>query len=353
MAISNKQRLYGQLILDFANAKTTDEAGLKYFENLQKVFDLPYSFIEKAIIVFPTLKDLNSFLTDSDIQCLDLISKIKMIQYEIASLIYVHSLEYDIYSNTIHIDVDNKIQLDDGSYVVDTRVEPVCKILSIDKLKKMIRAYSIEPEFQKCREIILLSSIPEILRLGEKMISFKEMTMEKYKRLYEIEENYANVKLEHEHIEIIQKKTKSFLERIIHTRIPHTSKILNREFIDEDYFIDRSCFTAFSLEKIYDAPIDYCIALFFNNVENIEHLKKCELCKKFYIAKKLVERQRRCSECSTKTRFNKEQRSEYQRNYRQQIKKLRLVKEHRTKIDEFMKEGYSRKEAEKLASEDA
>jgi hypothetical protein len=46
--MENKDRLYGQLVIDFANAKTSDEACLKLLENMQGTFGLPPDFAEKA-----------------------------------------------------------------------------------------------------------------------------------------------------------------------------------------------------------------------------------------------------------------------------------------------------------------
>lgn len=58
MKEQDKRRLYGQLLLDFANSKTTDEAGLGYLSNLQKVYGFSDGFVTKTHAGFPRM--LNS-----------------------------------------------------------------------------------------------------------------------------------------------------------------------------------------------------------------------------------------------------------------------------------------------------
>ena len=63
-----KARLYGQLLIDFANAETSDEAGLTYIENIKKSFgfsDKVKQFIEDRDIHhefegFSTLSSIKS-----------------------------------------------------------------------------------------------------------------------------------------------------------------------------------------------------------------------------------------------------------------------------------------------------
>ena len=61
--MKDKDRMYGLLMVDFANAETSDEACLKLLEHMHETFDLPPDFAVKAGAVFPTLA--NMLKTDS------------------------------------------------------------------------------------------------------------------------------------------------------------------------------------------------------------------------------------------------------------------------------------------------
>lgn len=347
MTISKEQRCYGQLLVDFANATSTDEAGLKYFENIQKAFDLPYSFIDEAKNIFPTLNDFYSALTKEEIKCLELISQKKMIENEIAACLYVNSLRYDAYSKTVHIEVHQEMQLEDGSIVTDTSIERICRDLSIDELEEMIRQNDSQPDSTERKENIFSSSIPTLLRLGNRITKIEGISNEKYQELYLLEDTCANIEAEHDYIEVNQKKMKSFFKDVMKNRAPINTQLLNKTSLDDVYFTDRSDFPFPFLYRVYKFPLVYCIAEFFNVTNNIEHLKKCELCKKFYIANKQIKEQKRCSTCSKKTRLTTEENRQYQRNRRlkQNENKKEENKEIEAKIRELRKAGISQKNA--------
>jgi len=343
MAIPEKQRLYGQVLVDFANAASTDEAGLKYFENIQKAFDLPYSFIDKAKNNFPTLKDFYSPLTKQEIKYLEQISEIKTLENEIASTLCVDSLKYDAYSKTFHIDVYQEIELGDGTLAKDPSIERISRDVSIEELEEMIRRRVVEPIFQDHIEDTLSTSLPKLMRLKNRITEEKEISDEKYQELYLLQDTFADIREEHNYIEftqenlksfikdilktpapinieVIQDKLKSFIKDVLTPPVPINTELFSKASLEEAYFTDRSDLSFLFLFRVYNYPIAYCSKEFFNVKNNIEHLKKCELCKKFYIANKQIKEQRRCSICSKKTRATPEKNREYQRNFRQRLK---------------------------------
>ena len=54
--ISDHDRSCGKLIIDFANAKSTDEAGISFIENCFKIFNLDSHSLEKAKSIFPSIE---------------------------------------------------------------------------------------------------------------------------------------------------------------------------------------------------------------------------------------------------------------------------------------------------------
>lgn len=376
MAISDQQRLYGQLLVDFANAGTTDEAGLKYFENVQKVFPFPSQFADIAKTNFPTLNGFHFSLNDSEMQCFELISEQKLIEKEILSAIDGTALRYDFNSKYFHVHTLPVVQLDDGSYEMYDEAEPVGRDISIDELEVMLRLNKKYPDSKKISEDILSFSLPRLLELGEILSELKEISGERYQQISDLEDIYTEVTSEHMHIEIIQKMLNEYLDNVVQnlplqnieiydeivSRYNDTQKsrinITNAGIEDESpfhesHFIDRTDISIHCLEKIYDSPIAYCFIEFLRGTESREHLKKCNLCEKFYIANKLLRNQKRCSICSKKTRLSKDEMAKYQRYYRSHIKKRKLSAERNTKIKQYMEDGYTRREAETLVKNSA
>ncbi len=69
-------------------------------------------------------------------------------------------------------------------------------------------------------------------------------------------------------------------------------------------------------------------------------LKKCKLCGKYYVAKRIIENQKYCSKCSTKSKMSTKKRRLYMRNYRKngQAKKERKRAEgYESQILKYMK----------------
>ena len=88
---------------------------------------------------------------------------------------------------------------------------------------------------------------------------------------------------------------------------------------------------------------------------NLNQLKKCQDCRKFYIQNKLYERQKYCSVCSKKNHTPKGIQAERTRLSRVAEKKRRDKERRKVLFEEqykrLIKGGYSKKEAQKLAQD--
>lgn len=64
---SEKQiRLYGELLVNFANAKNSDEASKELVKAIQQAFGFLMSFVKKSENLLPSLKKLKSGLSKSE-----------------------------------------------------------------------------------------------------------------------------------------------------------------------------------------------------------------------------------------------------------------------------------------------
>jgi len=354
MAITCKQNLYGQLLVDFVNATSTEQAGLKYFENVQKVFGFSYRFTDQAKAAFPVLGNFLVPLSEPEKRCCGFISEIKKIEERI-DYAFFDNIKYDIYSKTFHRP-DRNVHEDE---------EPTVRELSIEEMKAMLQTYYRHLDSKQINNEILLSHLPKLLALGEQILSIEGISKERYKQISEIEAAYDDAQKEHSHIAGIQNVLNSLLHDVVKTEHKGDNKVINeilqrynnrnklseqpttttaidkKKFNEADFFSRNDC--GYDWYQIYNQPVDYCVNEFLGAIKNIEYLKKCERCGKFYIANKLIEKQKRCSICSKKTRKSPQEMADYMKKYRHQKKSMKEIQ-----IKKHIEKGHTRKEAEAL-----
>jgi hypothetical protein len=304
MAISNKQRPYGQLLVDFANAGSTDEAGLKYFENVQKVFGFPSKFTDKAKANFPTINNFHSSLTDREMQCFKLILEKKNIEMEILSAIGGEFLDYDIYSQSFYI--REAFVADSENDLYKDNIESPEKKITIEELKEIIQTDRNRPG-HSLEQKSALKILPKLIRIGKNIFAFKDISEVRYKELSECDTHYEDLISEHWHIENTQKSLKLLLDEIIKSPLLSDSKMLKEILLrynetpkfkvylsddgtikdkpfSEDFFLNRENIPFYDYGKqFYSGPISYCVVEFFKDLKNIKYLKKCKQCKAFII----------------------------------------------------------------------
>ena len=146
------------------------------------------------------------------------------------------------------------------------------------------------------------------MALGEQILALEGISKERYGQISELEAAYEDVQEEHSLIVGIQDALRSLLREIVKSEHRGNSKVINeillgynnrntfskhpkkiaaidKKLFDEAYFLDRDA-PSDALVKIYGPPIDYCVVEFFGEIGNLKHLKICERCGKFYLAKK-------------------------------------------------------------------
>jgi len=327
MTISKQDRGYGRLVVDFVNPETTDEVGLKYFQNIQKVFGFTSGFMDKAKVQFPTFDNFNNLMNDVEKQCFQLILKKINIELEIMAAIPGVFLYYDIYSKKIRIEESVTPHSRDGLCIGKTDHKE--KIISIKKLKEMIEKGRADAGY-KLKKTDALKNLPILEKMSEKILAHKGISKERYYEILKYEEYYRNLNIEHWKIQNTQKILKKLLNDIIQGNSLSDSKILKKILLkynqipkakviisnegtiqdsspfSEDFFIDRKNRSVYEYtSQVYDWPISYCLVEYLRDQRNIEYLKKCGQCGCFFIAKD--PRRQFCNEPNNckKIHFNK------------------------------------------------
>ena len=335
-AVIENKKLHANLLLNFANSKTTDEAGLEYIRNLKSTYGLSTEIINKALIDFPKMLDQSD---TENIKIIELMSQEEKLHSKIENCFWdgVHLLRYEN-------DHDGKIILDKKVYVLNKKhpVKTILKYLPVyyniseitgqDFARNINQQYRIEInhrwEVDEClvkNEIVPV--VEEWVKVVEELIIIKlqhnnekisdlSLTQDILRSLW-----YQNVG-EHSYIRRNISKLDKLLQAIVDKDIDKAASI-SKEYINiynhipkakaevesnlkvtiknqiNDYCsINR--YPTINLFYYYEWPIANSIVEVFKPPEDEKAheiwslMKKCHNCYKFYLANKNIPNQRFC-----------------------------------------------------------
>jgi hypothetical protein len=301
--ISDEHRRYAKVFLDFANAQSADEAGVKYIDNIKAAFD--YKEPEDEILrdlspdnnVFPTIAFFEN--------------KVKELPENVASIF--HQIRIGWSEN-------HGVKMPENLNPLDPKI-----VANLYEYKLLYLLCTSEVNDQ-------------LLRLSERDTRL----------VYKIASDYLAFLYEHNYILSIMDKLNFCLDTIIRYR---TERVEEEEFeeVFQDFFgesYDRTnqrpiwphwhedghlliykppAFLAesflkrpepFKFGRYYDEPISYCFVEFLRDVNNQKYLKRCKHCGDFT----LVEDSRRqfCPEPKSckKQYYNKDVARRMKEDYR-------------------------------------
>lgn len=379
-------KLCGELIVDFANAKTSDEAGLKFIANIQKIFDFSPQFTAEAQNKFPKLSNFKSSFNTQEWEILELFTEIISLLVQDATHFPNIGLDgYDFYfpDEKLLVFIVYSLYFPDGE-VREIEIEQSGKKY-IEELKNLFDEavddkVSIEEKPKMFDEF--LKYIEKYLALGDKVWDLKKHFDET--SFFEIRKQagyyFGNLLKEHDHINIVIEQLKSCLEFIIdrscadkksgleslnnfaslynnikrpNLYITPDGDIVRDHLYKEDFFIERNQSIVYELDKYYDNIIAYSLFKYLAGSGNKP--KKCSFCEKFFIATKNNPRQKFCSVCSRKNKMTHEERASYMKGYRANPARIKsIAKKKREEMIQHLvtNAGKTRKEAEIIADDE-
>jgi hypothetical protein len=327
VAISNQHRLFGDLLCRFANAKDSDEAGLKYLEDLKRAFSLadigPTLSAGEAASqhngVFRTMRDFMSQFNTVEREIFHLKVKEKPLLDEVKEILPGSDElvfgRYDPLKKIIIFDRCTYNLLgfyEDGSpygehEIVGTRDFPV------EDIEKNFDQLSWRGESPKRTEMIadLIHHIDELMEIGTAIEELRiNISGPRYTEIGDCLKDYLqNIEPEHRYIVHRQNLLRTILDHIINNTVSteNTSlKILNgvvnryndipkkiaQMTSNGDFEIASYPFTSKllnakprSFRDYYSEPLAYCLVEFFSLSENKKYLKRCPVCRDFFITK--------------------------------------------------------------------
>lgn len=359
---------YGKLVCDFANSKTADDILTSFFENIQFAFHFSSDFKENALKQFSTMKMTVGSLS---IEQKDLFEKLLKRNRFLNSLNRAFAtidghIEYDPKKLTFTIikkEVNDYEEIIDKSYSIwQEAIEEYIKLSPIDDDRK---SYVID-DANKLTE--LCQDIKDIKK--KKGMRFEEIN--------ELADVYPDLTKMQSYLMKTQKNLKIILLKIIKSHRAYESegfksilktyntmektriivneknKLVESDAFNEKYFLNND--SRLNYEKIFNAPISYCLIQFLKNPEyrGQEKISVCKDCGLIFNKVKVNDRQKYCTNCAYKNHTPKDIQNKRTAASREFSKK-RKIKEKRkalfeTQFNKLINQGYTKEKAKELAN---
>ena len=301
-----RDRLYGELVVDFINAKDPDEAFSNLFYGIQKAFNLSSAFSDKMKKRFPPFSAIQEFLP-------------------------MKNHERNLFE----------------ALVEKGRLEE--KKEGSKERKSYLPGW--EKEVSKQSESFSKDRIEEIREIAEhyRKVAGPLRAFDEYRKQIKIVfESVIKRENIYENQWFLNFFRKSKISAGPHLSISKDGKIFEKSLFYEGWFSGRR------FPKAFRQGLAYCLAHFLKSTDNRALIRKCEKCQKFFIASKRDTRIKKCKDCSTMSTKSKEWKMEYMRGYR---KKKKIQKEKQgieRKVENYMRNlGITREEALSIIKADS
>ena len=278
--MTKQQRLYGKLVVDFANAESSDEACLKTLENIQHVFEFSSGFVERATKVFPTLssqpKIKSKILWNKHKEIIQSIGKKLDYHYEVLDADY---LKQTLTIAELHSARSDEWDPDAG----EPRELPVREIAEIsDK----IDLETVEPLVGVWNQMYILNGHKQIDSIRKDLRDLLEQIIEG-KNLYR----------NHLIRELLSAYDEMSKPKLVITK---NGAITEEHTFSEESYLTKEAWESPHWTLLHKEPLAYCLVKHILADEKREYVRKCEECKRFYISKTRRERKFCSDKCRLK-----------------------------------------------------
>jgi hypothetical protein len=318
------QRQLGNIVIDFVNAKNTDEACFKHFENMQNLMAFADDFADRVKARFPSLDKINS-LTDNEKQSIHLLLKLRQCEKNLRHELEAISYELDGFNyenKTVNL---LSFYCEGGAFVEgepDVTVDYTnLPTMGLDEFKK-----ELSEDLGRALKSEYFERVDMAFELGDTLLKLKKgMPDSRFKELSKLSESsgryhhYEFIDL-HKKLLDLQNRIRDTLRQIVqgqHYReiveLPRlvnlynnqkrsTLKIRVNSLLKTPLIPSISYLSITSLHhwhsQIYD-DLAYCLLEFLETRGNRDFIRICKECKEFF----LMRRQDNQIFCNSKCRL--------------------------------------------------
>ena len=338
MAISNKHRLYGELLCNFSNAKNTDEAGEVFKTSVKKALNYPSNELKDyPEDPFPTLEEFrrnkieNNNLNKSQKEIIEdfirnhpshLHYSFRTGSCSFRGLLNNYEI-HNVYEPMIYYLKEEPVTLSDGKLITHN-----VGIRGKQAQEEKIAGVWVD-NGDGFKDYAYISAFEN--EINKAIKEYKLPENEAHTVISILHYYFDILEPEHNHISRIQKELRNVLDVLAGTKEfdgaavstlekyeqMQTETNFNVSYIvanhhggikiedwppfNEESFLSRcdEC-VHLNLQDYYDLTIIYCFFKFFREENNHKYLKKCILCDDFFIAKDTRKTKCYSSECIKK-----------------------------------------------------
>jgi hypothetical protein len=300
------QRQKGQIVMDFANAETTDAACLEHFENMQKLMAFSTDFAERMKEAYPAFYPLYSSLTESERGFIKLILREDSCKYLLNQDLEALAYEIDRYDPETSIltvwelgaHADFHDGLASGGFFRDKRFE-----MTVEEFKD-----EIEGHVGGMLQGGFLDDLDDYIEIEKQMPKAKpSFTEGRISELQELSSQYGELDRLRSQIASIQKGLKNILDGIVQgknfddiSELTYYIKIYNNlpaervsslgGVLTEHPPIEEKDYLEGGKSKwatLAERALAYCLVDFLTPVGNRNYIYRCDNCQDYYIPKKM------------------------------------------------------------------
>jgi len=327
---SEKQiRLYGQLLVDFANARNSDEACKELNKGIQRAFNFSTNFLKQSEKAHPSLKKFKSDLSKSGLVLIKTLLVERDIIYflnEGFESIYRKLVDYNSTQNTLTFqefewDADHDGDMWIG--IKDFSKPPYT--ISMSKIEQTMSISEKEPRTWELIKPETVKELKKLIKIGRVKTKFRNIVSEeRYSELKSLIKTYEHITMIHKRIYSYQNNLRKTLNDIVEGRNLYNNQTLkyylnayrsdckleltlqpDGSFNYDSNFLKEKHYLKY-MDCIFDPPfghtnypphylpIAYSLIEFLLNYDR-RKLKHCPYCNNFFIAKS-INRKTRCYE---------------------------------------------------------
>lgn len=322
---SDHSKKFGNLLVDFINADGTEKALHSFLYNLQSHFSFSTDFYERVKNLFPSINVFAASLSREEYSLLELIlmknriveklnDQFKLINYGIEN--------YDPFSRTISLmslewdrDTVAKQEQEGGMGPAELQSGGFLQTLNLLGLSIVdgpvsIKIDAIKGEIEELLGPLAAGQITHLIETGHAIEEvIPALPAGKYDVLQSLAEEHRELLDFHKRVGDIQSDCEEILRMLIDGRPYHDIPALvtlleiyntaeyqrwiiagNNRLIAVFPIDERKYFAIRGIEGWFDAlqkVIAYCLIEFLKSEKNINYLKKCRTCSRYFLARRL------------------------------------------------------------------
>lgn len=314
--MNERERLYGQAIIDFVYADTTDEAILGFFDNVSRIFGFPTTFTKQAKKAFPSKANLLLSLGEPEKTFLELFVEEKNLRSSIKRTLDTTCydlLDYDPEKGKVTlrkhrkvVDKNGKQKKTDFSGPIVIRINDIGKRrvfktdsksygrefdVSKDLHKKISRLMEISSELVNYKSKISKKDIDRLRKSDAYRIITLHVRIKFTQDYYgEILEHLANGKKlsENINIEYLVRLYNFWKFQMTELSIKNDLPIEIPKFNEAAYIVKpQQDLGGWWLVHHHEGDLPYLTLEFLKGANNRKYIRRCPKCQKHHIAKRL------------------------------------------------------------------